>query len=109
MAALMRKEAWADSRPLPDLYTADIIMQIRIAQSGWAFYYIDAPLMAYRVHAGQLSGQEDRPRRDLVRAWELFEFADSECEAIRRRLLSGALYSRPLEALGTVHALRRGF
>lgn len=93
-AALMRKEAWRDARPLPDLYTADIVMQIRIAQAGWSFYYVDAPLMAYRVHAGQLSGQAERPRNDLVRAWELFEFPDPECEALRRRFLSSALLSR---------------
>lgn len=102
-AAMMREEAWLDARPLPDLFTADIVMQIRIVQSGWAFFYVDAPLMAYRVHEGQLSAQEERPRADLVRAWEMFEFSDAECEALRRRFLSSALLGRAANYLKAGH------
>lgn len=50
--------------------------------------------MAYRVHTGQLTAQETRFRDDLVIAWDLFEFEDADCEALRRRILAGALIAR---------------
>ncbi|MGI9119206.1 MAG: glycosyltransferase family 2 protein [Acidimicrobiales bacterium] len=93
-AALMRFEVWDQVRPLPDLLNADLVMHLRAADAGWAFFYIDAPLMAYRVHAGQLTSQEARFRGDLVRAWELFEFRDVEHEALRQRFLASALIAR---------------
>lgn len=93
-AALMRAEVWEQVRPLPDLLNADVVMHLRAAEAGWAFFYVDTPLMAYRVHAGQLTGQESRFRGDLVRAWDLFEFEDPEFEALRRRILASALIAR---------------
>lgn len=93
-AALMRSEVWEQVRPLPDLLNADLVMHLRAAEAGWAFFYVDAPLMAYRVHAGQLTSQEARFRGDLVRAWDLFNFDDPECEASRRRILTHALIAR---------------
>jgi len=114
-AALMRAEAWEATRPLPDLCAADLVMHIRIAEAGWAFYYVDEPLMSYRVHAGQLSTQEQRTRDDLVTALSMFDFTDPECEHIRRRLLASAFLARaatnlksgrPLAAQADVSAAR---
>lgn len=93
-AALMRAEVWEQVRPLPDLLNADVVMHLRAAEAGWAFYYIDTPLMAYRVHTGQLTGQEARFRGDLVKAWDLFRFEEPGCEALRRRILASALIAR---------------
>lgn len=93
-AALMRAEVWEQVRPLPDLLNADVVMHLRAAEAGWAFFYVDTPLMAYRVHAGQLTGQEARFRGDLVSAWDLVEFEDAECEALRHRILASALIAR---------------
>lgn len=93
-AALMRAEVWEQVRPLPNLLNADVVMHLRAAEAGWAFHYIDTPLMAYRVHTGQLTGQESRFRGDLVKAWDLFEFKDPEDEALRRRILASALVAR---------------
>lgn len=93
-AAVMRTDVWERVRPLPDLLNADVVMHLRAAEAGWAFYYVDTPLMAYRVHAGQLTGNESRFRGDLVSAWDLFAFADPECEALRRRYLADALIAR---------------
>lgn len=93
-AALMRSEVWEQVRPLPDLLNADLVMHLRAAEAGWAFYYVDTPLMAYRVHAGQLTSHEARFRGDLVSAWDLFEFQDAECESVRRQILASALVAR---------------
>jgi GT2 family glycosyltransferase len=93
-AAVMRSEVWEQVRPLPDLLNADLVMHLRAAEAGWAFHYIDTPLMAYRVHAGQLTGREARFRGDLVQTWDLFEFDDPDCEALRRRFLADALIGR---------------
>lgn len=93
-AAVMRAEVWEQVRPLPDLLNADLVMHLRAAEAGWPFVYIDTPLMAYRVHAGQLTSHEARFRGDLVKAWDLFEFEDPSCEAMRREILAGALIAR---------------
>lgn len=93
-AALMRREVWADVRPLPDVLTADVVLHVRAALRGWPFFYVDRPLMVYRLHPGQLSRQEELFRGDQVRAWESFSFDDPECERLRRRYLAEALVSR---------------
>lgn len=93
-AALMRAEVWQHVRPLPDLLNADLVMHLRAAEAGWAFHYIDTPLMAYRVHTGQLTGDEARFRGDLVAAWDLFTFVNADDELLRRRILASALVAR---------------
>jgi glycosyltransferase involved in cell wall biosynthesis len=97
--ALMRAEVWDQVKPLPNLLSADLVMFIRAALRDWAFYYVDAPLMRYGVHAGQQTGQPDRFRSDIVEAWNLFEFGDRECELLRRRHLADALVNRAAEHL----------
>jgi glycosyltransferase involved in cell wall biosynthesis len=99
-AAIMRQEVWHQVKPLPDLLSADLVMYLRAAIAGWAFYYIDEPLMSYRVHAGQQTGQPGRFRSDLVDAWSLFEFPDDRvCEDLRRRYLAQSLTGRAAEHL----------
>jgi glycosyltransferase involved in cell wall biosynthesis len=93
-ASLVRRELWAGVRPLPDLLTADVVLQVRAALLGWPFFYVDRPLMAYRLHPGQLSRDEERFRDDDVHVWESFSFADPECERLRRRYVAEALVSR---------------
>ena len=93
-AAIMRREVWAQVRPLPHILTADLYMHASIAAAGWSFYYVDKPLMFYRVHDGQLSGDKTRFRDDGVRLWELLKFDSTEAEAIRKRALARALISR---------------
>jgi glycosyltransferase involved in cell wall biosynthesis len=92
-AALMRREVWEQVRPLPDLLTADVVLHVRAALAGWAFSYVDEPLMVYRVQDGQQSGHESRFRDDGVSAWESFA-ADDEAEMLRRARLARALVSR---------------
>lgn len=98
-AAVIREEVWAQVKPLPDLLSADLVMYLRAARAGWAFYYVDTPLMSYRVHAGQQTGQGNRFRNDLVEAWTLFEFSERTCERLRRQHLASALTGRAAEHL----------
>jgi len=93
-ACLIRKAVWDEIRPLPDLLTADVVMFIRAALGNWAFFYVDEPLMVYRVHAGQQSASEMRFRDDGVKCWSMFTFEDPESERMRRERLAGALVSR---------------
>lgn len=96
-AAVMREEVWEQVKPLPDLLSADLVMYLRAAAAGWAFHYVDEPLMSYRVHADQQTGQPDRFRSDLVEAWGLFEFSEPKCEQMRRHYLAAALTGRAAE------------
>jgi GT2 family glycosyltransferase len=92
-ATLMRREVWDEVLPVPDMHTADLALHIRAAQSGWAFHYIDEPLMVYRVNHGQLSGQIGF-RDHGVALWRLFRFEEgSEEEVQRRHLFAEALLS----------------
>lgn len=92
-ATLMRREVWDQVLPLPDLHTADIALQVRAAQSGCVFHYIDEPLMVYRVHNTQLSGELEF-RNHGVAVWRLFTFDEGSVEeAYRRRALAEALLS----------------
>lgn len=93
-ACLFRAEVWDAVRPLPPLLTADVVFHVRAALQGWSFFYLDSPEMVYRVHEGQLSGDEERFRDDGVACWELFEFDDPECEALRRQHLAVSLRAR---------------
>jgi len=92
-AAIMRREVWDQVRPLPDILTADLYLHAKVASAGWSFFYVDEPLMSYRVHSGQQS-QSNQFRDDNVRLWELLKFDFAEAETIRKRALARALVSR---------------
>jgi glycosyltransferase involved in cell wall biosynthesis len=92
-AALIRAAAWRDVRPLPDTAAADIVLFARIADVGWPFFYVDAPLMRYRVHDAMYSSSRAF-RDDCVRAWESLELGDRAAREQRDRLLADALLSR---------------
>jgi glycosyltransferase involved in cell wall biosynthesis len=96
-AALMRRETWEDGerrQPLSDDLPGDAVMWLRAAEAGWAFYYVDAPLMIYRVHGDQMTTDAGAMRARDVRLWSTFRFDDPVCEALRRTRLAGALSSR---------------
>lgn len=93
-AALMRRTAYEACLPLPDLLTADVALHVCLAQRGAVFAYVNEPLMAYRVHPGQLSQSEERFRNDRVAVWSLFKFDDPVAERYRRQRLAGALVDR---------------
>jgi glycosyltransferase involved in cell wall biosynthesis len=92
-ASVMRRAVWEAIRPLPDLLTADVVMHLRAAVAGFAFYYVAEPLMAYAVHPGQLSNSSECFRHDQVTALDMFRFDDPGAERLRRHCLSTALVS----------------
>lgn len=91
--ALLRREVWEQVRPLPITAAADMVLFGRAADLGWAFRYVDEPLMAYRVHPDQMSSGPEF-RDDGVVAWRALAFRDAEAERLRLGLLREALVSR---------------
>jgi glycosyltransferase involved in cell wall biosynthesis len=92
-AALMRRPVWERVRPLPNICTSDAALFVRIAEAGYAFYYLDEPLMIYRIHPGQHTRREIASREDGVKLWEDFHFDDPKCERMRRGFLAQSLLS----------------
>jgi glycosyltransferase involved in cell wall biosynthesis len=96
-ATLMRREVWQEGErrfPLVEASVGDLAMWIRAAMSGWPFYYVDQPLVAYAVHPEQLSFHSEFVANRQVRVWDFFRFEDPECERLRRARLAEALLSR---------------
>lgn len=91
--ALLRRSVWDQVRPLPMTAAADMVLFGRAAERGWAFAYVDEPLMAYRVHPDQMSSGPGF-RDDGVIAWRSLAFSDPEAERLRQGLLREALVSR---------------
>lgn len=92
-AALMRREVWEEILPVPEIQTADMALHIKAAEAGWAFSYIDEPLMVYRIGHSQLSGMLQF-REHEVELWRQFEFPSGSAEeATRRGLFAEALLS----------------
>lgn len=84
-STLMRREVLASLLPLPDNHAADFVMMMRAALAGVIFYYVREPLMIYRVHPAQLSGQEEF-REHVRRLWDEFDFMEgSEIDVLRRQ------------------------
>jgi glycosyltransferase involved in cell wall biosynthesis len=94
-ATVMRRSALATALPLPDLQTADMALHLTLAQAGHRFHYVARPLMTYRVHDEQLSGDLGF-RDEAVRLWERFSFDDREAEQLRRRYLGEGYVARGL-------------
>jgi glycosyltransferase involved in cell wall biosynthesis len=108
-AAMLRREAWEEgerTKPIPEGVWADRFMWLRTAELGWAFAYIDEPLMTYRIHSGQISSMHDWMREPGVKTLEEFSFADPEEEKLRRVYLADALVSRAANDLSRGRATR---
>lgn len=83
-ATLMRREVLTKLLPLPDNHASDFVMMMRAALAGVVFYYIAEPLMVYRVHPEQLSGQAEFSEH-VRRLWDEFDFMPgSEIDTLRR-------------------------
>jgi hypothetical protein len=125
-ATLMRREVWFEgerARPLPDDVAPDIFLFVRAAAAGWPFYFVNKPLMIYRLHQDQTS-RSDEYWDFVVAAWEQFKFQDSQCERLRRKQLAEAYIGRAmmrltsrdgrgaradlLRARGAANSVRRG-
>jgi glycosyltransferase involved in cell wall biosynthesis len=96
-ATLMRRavfEQGEDARPMPPGVWGDLFQWLRAAEERWPFAYIDEPLMTYRVHPDQISGDTQLMAESGVKTWRAFSFSDPEAERLRRRRLAEALVIR---------------
>jgi glycosyltransferase involved in cell wall biosynthesis len=92
-AAMFTRAAWEAARPLPDTAAADMVLFGRLAELGLAFEYVDVPLMRYRSHSAQLSGERGF-RSDRIAAWSDLRFSDGIAERARLRELGEAHVAR---------------
>lgn len=102
-AAMIARGAWQAVRPLPNTAAADMVLFGRLAERRLPFHYVDAPLMRYRMHPGQLSATPGF-RSDAVAAWATLRFSDAVAERERQRVLAGALATRATLQLRDVTA-----
>jgi glycosyltransferase involved in cell wall biosynthesis len=91
-AALWRSEVWPSVRPLPNTAAADMVLFGRIAELGCPFFYVDEPLMRYRVHDAMYSSTRAF-RDEATRAWEQLSFSGARAQRERDRLLADSLLS----------------
>jgi glycosyltransferase involved in cell wall biosynthesis len=108
-AAMLRREAWEQGEreaPIPGGVWADRFMWLRTASAGWAFTYVDQPLVTYRVHGAQMSASHDLMREPGVATLDAFRFDDPEAERLRRDYLTDALVSRAAHDLSKGRADR---
>jgi glycosyltransferase involved in cell wall biosynthesis len=95
-AAVMTRAVWEQGErdfPLEDRGIGDQTMWIRASLAGWPFHYVDEPLVAYGVHAEQITWNEAIYGRAIA-VFERFRFDDPVCERLRRARLAEARLSR---------------
>jgi hypothetical protein len=97
-AIVMTQDVWRAVRPMPNLITADVILQFRAAIAGYAFYYVNAPLMIYRCHPGQLTNTVTS-LNDTIQLWSMFRFEDPDLEQIRQTQLAETLVRQAARSL----------
>jgi glycosyltransferase involved in cell wall biosynthesis len=92
---MIRRQVWEEGdQSWPDLVCGDLTLFVDAAVRGWPFYYLDEPLVVYRMHAGQTSSAEERQRGDVVAFWSRYRFEDAEAERLRRHKLARWLVAR---------------
>jgi glycosyltransferase involved in cell wall biosynthesis len=104
-ATVMRRAVWEDGErelPLVDTGLGDHTMRIRAALGGWPFYYVDEPLVAYRVHEGQMTWTDEALWARSIATYGRFRFDDPVSERLRHTRLAEAHLAR-----AEIH-LRRG-
>jgi hypothetical protein len=72
----------------------DLALFVDAALRGWPFYYLDEPLVVYRLHAGQIGADEELQRSHVVAFWSRYRFADEEAERLRREKVARWLVAR---------------
>jgi glycosyltransferase involved in cell wall biosynthesis len=91
-AAVFRRRLWDEGEaafPLLDHALGAATIFISAAAAGWPMFYVDEPLMDYRLHAEQAAWKPDSLRKAIA-TLERFSFDDERCEATRRNRLAHA-------------------
>lgn len=93
--SVFRQEALrCNTRPWPDVIAADLTMYVDAVRAGWNVYYLDEPLVRYRIHPHQIGTNDLAHRHALVTVWNGYAFPDRRHEALRRKRVSEALVER---------------
>jgi glycosyltransferase involved in cell wall biosynthesis len=92
-SSLIRRAVWDEASPLPDTDAFDLVLWARAAEKGYPFFYIEEPLMVYKANPSGLSASRAF-RHEVVVALEGLRFSDPAAQALLRRRLRAALYSR---------------
>jgi glycosyltransferase involved in cell wall biosynthesis len=93
--ALFRRGALeTNSRPWPDVNAADVTLFIDVARSNWKVFYVEKPLVRYRIHDHQISTDDFAHRHALVTVWSGYTFSEERFESQRRKCLAKSLIGR---------------
>jgi glycosyltransferase involved in cell wall biosynthesis len=94
-ATVVRRSAvQADMKPWPDNNVADLAMYVDLALAGHGFYYLDQPLLGYRMHLNQLSAINVLHRNSLIDLWSRYKFVSPAHDEMRRAMLAQAYMAR---------------
>ena len=94
-ATVVRRSAVeADMRPWPDNNVADLAMYVDLALADHGFFYLDKPLLGYRMHLNQLSAINVSHRNSVVDMWSRYQFANPVHDEMRRAMLAQAYMAR---------------
>jgi len=93
--ALFRRAALeTNRRPWPDVNAADVTLFVDVACSHWKVYYLEKPLVRYRIHEHQISTDDFAHRHALVTVWSGYKFSEERFEIQRKQRLSKSLIGR---------------
>lgn len=93
--ALFRRAAMeTNRRPWPDVNAADVTLFVDVARSNWKVFYLEKPLVRYRIHDQQISTDDFAHRNALVTVWSGYRFPEERFEIQRKERLSKSLIGR---------------
>lgn len=93
--ALFRRTALeTNRRPWPDVNAADVTLFVDVAGSNWKVFYLEKPLVRYRIHDQQISTDDFAHRNALVTVWSGYRFSEERFEIQRKKRLCKALIGR---------------
>jgi glycosyltransferase involved in cell wall biosynthesis len=88
-ATVFRRAILTDVRsPWPRLSCGDMVLYLDAAVSGWGVAAVDAALVSYARHPGQISADNLTFREDLADLFELYRFNDPVAERLRLHRLA---------------------
>lgn len=94
-ATLIRRGCFDDVGEFKSYYTADYDMWLRISKTRWGIYYIDSPLLKYRMHESNLMKDRYRMADYTILVLESHKFKE-EIEKSKRRILARLYIKRAL-------------
>jgi glycosyltransferase involved in cell wall biosynthesis len=94
-ASLIRRGCYDEIGEFKPYYTADYDMWLRLSRTKWGIYYLDTPLLKYRLHESNLAKDEYRMADYTIRILESYRF-EEEIERAKRKVLARLFIRRAL-------------